>query len=276
MNIHTWSCLLTSFLILHSWLEECHLDVRKSSSQKGFYFGLTFCCSETACTPTSEKGLVSGSRPDMFYANTTISQVSLRIHSLVKNLPHDVRFLWVVPRRVVCMSCVCWMRDSHEVDAAGAGRRSDPDEAEAGGGQVTDVRRHHAAHKLSPELPVGHHPWQTHTWRQTCELKTSQLFVEINTIQAVRLQHGNKEGIALYLYVEARGHVSPSWGEMLCKLTISPSRASNVESFFSHSYVWHMIVKQMHKSCQWCVCATVPVTLLSENTKKKNRTSKYN
>ncbi len=46
-----------------------------------------------ACTPTSEKGLVSGSGPDMFYANTTISQVSLRIHSLMKNLPHDVRFL---------------------------------------------------------------------------------------------------------------------------------------------------------------------------------------
>lgn len=47
-----------------------------------------------------------------------------------------------------------------EVDAAGAGGRGDPDEAESGGGLVTDVRGHHAADELgSSELPLGHHTW---------------------------------------------------------------------------------------------------------------------
>lgn len=44
-----------------------------------------------------------------------------------------------------------------EVDTAGAGRRSNPDEAETGGGLVADVRRHDTTHKLSPKLTLLRH-----------------------------------------------------------------------------------------------------------------------
>lgn len=45
-----------------------------------------------------------------------------------------------------------------EVDAAGARWRSDPHEAEGGGGLVTDVGGNHAADKLgSTELALWHH-----------------------------------------------------------------------------------------------------------------------
>lgn len=45
---------------------------------------------------------------------------------------------------------------SHEIHAAGASRWSDPDKAEVGGGQMTHVRGHHAAHKLVAKLVVRH------------------------------------------------------------------------------------------------------------------------
>lgn len=55
-----------------------------------------------------------------------------------------------------------------EVHAAGAGGRGDPDEAESGGGLVTDVRGHHAADELgSSELPLGHHTWTGHRRRNS-------------------------------------------------------------------------------------------------------------
>lgn len=53
------------------------------------------------------------------------------------------------------------VRDLQEVDAASAGRRGDPDEAEAGGGLVADVGGDHAANELgSSKLPLWHHTWR--------------------------------------------------------------------------------------------------------------------
>lgn len=50
------------------------------------------------------------------------------------------------------------MRILQEVDAAGARWRSNPHEAEDGGGLVADVGRNHAAHKLGPtKLALWHH-----------------------------------------------------------------------------------------------------------------------
>lgn len=88
--------------------------------------------------------------------------------------PHDIDACYSYSLQLPCLgkmhfSCfkicsgqhgcfICDISDLQEVDAAGTGRWSDPDEAEAGGGLVADVGGDHAADKLgSTELTLRHH-----------------------------------------------------------------------------------------------------------------------
>lgn len=64
------------------------------------------------------------------------------------------------------------MRILQEVDAAGARWRSNPHEAEDGGGLVTDVGGNHAADKLGPaKLSLWHHTWKSQE-RRRCQLSS--------------------------------------------------------------------------------------------------------
>lgn len=78
------------------------------------------------------------------------------------------------------MSELCLARVLQEVDAAGAWWRSDPHEAEDGGGLVTDVGGNHAADKLGPaKLSLGHHTWKSRE-RRRCQLTTVMMLVHIS------------------------------------------------------------------------------------------------